>query len=162
MGLPGVIAYIIVGVLVIATALASFLWVAPVLEGISGLPPDDPKPEAASLATLVTDTTEFLITLGLALLTGIGFFLVSNSVRTSTMSASWRHTIAAGAIAAALSLLIGFVVMETIIHAAADALIRQHIRVLFRLQILQIISLSVGFGLVGLAIIKHGLVAEDK
>lgn len=137
---------------------------APVHLGLHGFPVDDPMPTGNDLAALAIDTTQYLVTLATAVLGLVGLFLSRDGTAAAEhLDRKSREHLAYGALACGASLWTGFVSLEVVLRASADAVVRASVgRWVFWLHLWQLIALAVGVALIGVTLLSRLLVTTIR
>ena len=125
-------------------------------QGVQGATADIPKPSAADLATLAIGATQYLVTLGIALIGLVGAALSERVLNLMHLSnPANRRMLYGGTTMAGLSLYTGFVAHEVILRAAADAIVRPQLELIIALHIAQLVELAVALLLIVFGIFRH-------
>jgi hypothetical protein len=127
----------------------------PVYRGLEGVFADDPPPTAGDLAKLAAESTEYLVTLASAVL-GLFWILLSDRITelNDKLRPRWRAISVAGAICCAASLWTGFVALQVILQASADAVVRFALGWVKWLHFVQLLEIATGFALLGSAVLS--------
>ena len=145
---------IVLGVVIAAGTIVPLLLWLPIHRGVSGAIVDTPKSSAIELATLATNATQYLVTLTTALCGVVGFILTrKDSALTDQLLRRWSIPLALGAVLLGVSLWTGFVVHQTVLQAAADAVMRDSLSSITTLHLVQLVELAAGVALMGSAVV---------
>ncbi|HET6616525.1 MAG TPA: hypothetical protein VFH69_01805 [Gemmatimonadota bacterium] len=131
------------------------LLAVPVYRGLEGVFVDDPMPTAGDLAKLAAESTEYLVTLASAVL-GLFWLLMSDKVTelNDRLRPRWRAVAVAGALSCAASLWTGFVALQVILQASADAVVRFALGWVKWLHFVQLVEIATGFALLGSSVLS--------
>jgi hypothetical protein len=127
----------------------------PVYRGLEGVFVDDPMPTAGDLAKLAAESTEYLVTLATGVL-GLFGLLMSEKVSelNDRLRPRWRRVAVVGAVACAASLWTGFVALQVILQATADAVVRFALGWVKWFHLVQLVEIATGFALLGSSVLS--------
>jgi hypothetical protein len=131
------------------------LLAVPVYRGLEGVFVDDPMPTAGDLAKLAAESTEYLVTLATGVL-GLFGLLMSEKISElkDRLRPRWRKVAVVGAISCAASLWTGFVALQVILQATADAVVRFALGWVKWFHLLQLVEIAIGFALLGSSVLS--------
>jgi hypothetical protein len=126
-----------------------------VFHGITGLS-DNPKPEAIDLANQVAGTTQYLLTLGTAVIGLVGF-LMSEKVSGywHGLTTSDHRSVLTGIIIVLLSLWTGLMALVSVLWLSRDAGVVIGLPYVLTLSFMQVLELALGFGIIGWTVWKR-------
>lgn len=151
-----------IGAVILVLFLLPAILALPIARGLENVIVDRPKATAGDLAATAMTATQYLVGLAGGVLGLLGLLMsdkVSNFSR--RLGPRWRGVVAAGFLACAVSLWTGFVTLQLILRATADAVVRVSLERILWLHLFQFLELAVGLALIGGAVLWRIVLRAD-